>query len=86
MNRILAYYRAKALKANAGRYYDAMVHNCARVSANNGDLAFAVHRRGVFGGPVVEQIQRPGTVQLSESDDCVIVKDGNVYELRRERP
>lgn len=83
MNRIYAYYRAKSLRANADRYYDAMVHNCARVSASNKDLAFAVHHRGIFGGPVIEQITRPEIVQLSETDNCVIVKEGMVYELTR---
>lgn len=85
MKRIKAYYRMKAIEANAGRYFDGIVHNCCRVSANNNGLAFAIHRRGVFGGPVIEQIARPDNVQLSESDDCVIVKDGFVYHLTREQ-
>ena len=72
------------IKANAGRYYDAMVHNCCRVSAANNSLSFAVHHRGIFGGPVIEQITRPEIVQLSETDDCVIVKDGQVYQLKKE--
>ena len=85
MKRIRAYYRAKSMKANTGRYFDGIVHNCCRVSANNNDLAFAIHRVGVFGGPVIEQIQRPENVSLSETDDCVIVKDGFVYHLTREQ-
>lgn len=72
------------MKANTGRYFDGIVHNCCRVSANNNDLAFAIHRVGVFGGPVIEQIARPENVSLSETDDCVIVKDGQVYQLKRE--
>ena len=84
MKRIRAYYRAKSMKANTGRYFDGIVHNCCRVSANNNDLAFAIHRVGVFGGPVIEQIARPENVSLSETDDCVIVKDGQVYQLKRE--
>lgn len=60
MRRIVAYYRSKALKANSGRYFNGIVHNCCRVSAANKELAFVVHRVGVFGGPVIEQIARPG--------------------------
>lgn len=84
MRKILAYYRGKALKANSGRYFDGIVHNCCRISAANNALAFAIHRVGVFGGPVIEQIERPDPVKLSESDDCVIVKDGFVYHLTKE--
>ena len=43
----------------------------------------ADHRVGIFGGPVVEQITRPECVSLSETDRCVIVKDGYVYELTK---
>ena len=60
---------------------DGIVHNCCRVSAANKELAFVVHRVGVFGGPVIEQIARPENVQISETDDCVVVKDGRVYQL-----
>lgn len=84
MRQIYAYYRAKSLKANTGRYFDGIVHNCCRLSAANNTLAFAIHRVGVFGGPVIEQITRPDSVQLSETDDCVIVKDGQVYQLKKE--
>ena len=82
--RIIAFYRGKSIKSNPGRYFDGIVHNCCKVSAANNDLAFAIHRVGVFGGPVIEQIPRPDAVQLSEEDDCVIVKDGYVYYLKRE--
>ena len=84
MKRIIAFYRGKSIKSNTGRYFDGIVHNCCKVSAANNDLAFAIHRVGVFGGPVIEQIARPDDVKLSESDDCVIVKDGFVYHLTKE--
>ena len=76
--------RAVRIKGEVNAYYHGMVHNCARVSAANRSLSFAVHRVGVFGGPLVEQITRPECVSLSETDRCVIVKDGMVYELKRE--
>lgn len=82
---ILAVYnRARRTKKEAELYYEGAVHNCARVSAVNKTLAFAVHRVGVFGGPVIERIERPNIVELSETDRCVIVKDGLAYELKRE--
>ena len=68
--------RAIRIKSEVNAYYHGTVHNCARVSA--------VNKTGIFGGPVVEQITRPDIVQLSEVDKCVIVKDGMVYELKRE--
>lgn len=77
--------RAARIKSEVNAYYYGTVHNCARVSAVNKTLSFAVHRVGIFGGPEVEQITRPEIVQLSETDRCVIVKDGYVYELRREQ-
>ena len=76
--------RAVRIKSEVNAYYHGTVHNCARVSAVNNTLSFAVHRVGIFGGPEVEQITRPDIVQLSEIDKCVIVKDGMVYELKRE--
>lgn len=63
--------------------FDGAVHNCCKVSSNNHQLAFVIHR-SVKGYPRVESLRRPDIVQLSERDDCVIVKDGYVYELRRE--
>ena len=53
MKRIIAFYRGKSIKSNTGRYFDGIVHNCCKVSAANNDLAFAIHRVGVFGGPVI---------------------------------
>ena len=82
--KIRAYYKAKYLGMEADAYFDGVVHNCCRVSAANNSLAFAIHRVGPFGGPVVEQIQRPNDVLLHEKGDYVVVKDGYVYELRKE--
>lgn len=76
--------RAWFIKKEAATYYEGIVHNCARVSANNKSLAFAVHRTGVFHAPRIEPIERPDVVQLSEMDSCVIIKDGVVYELKKE--
>ena len=79
-----AYHRARRIKSETELKFAGTVHNCARVSAVNKSLAFAVHRVGVFGGPVIEQIDRPKVVSLTENDRCVIVSDGYVYELKSE--
>lgn len=63
--------------------FDGVVHNCCKVSSNNHQLAFVIHR-SVKGYPRVESLRRPDIVQLSETDDCVIVKDGYMYELKKE--
>lgn len=75
--------RAIRMRGEVRNYYDGVVHNCCRVSKVNNSLAFAIHKVGVFGGPVIEQIARPDVVQLSEKDKCVVVKDGHAYELGR---
>lgn len=84
MRKLYAIWRAKNLKADTQRRYEATAYHCAKVSKLNHDLAFAVHKVGIFGGPEVEQISRPDAVCLSEKDDCVIVKDGFVYQLKKE--
>lgn len=70
------------LKREASDKFAGVVHNCCNVSSNNHDIAFAV-RRSVLGYPMLEQIERPQEVQISEHDDCVIIKDGYVYELTK---
>ena len=83
MRQLAIYFRAKRVKDDTALRFDGIVHNCCGVSGNNHQLAFIIHREGVFGYPRVEQIQRPQDVTLSESDNCVVVKDGYAYELRR---
>lgn len=74
--------RMSILRKEVEAKFTGVVHNCCNVSANNHDLAFVI-RRSVLGYPMVEQIARPRNVSLSETDNCVIVKDGYVYELTR---
>lgn len=84
IKRLIAYYRAWRISKEVESYFAGTVHNCARVSAVNNALSFVVFRVGVFGGPVVQLIDRPARVALAEDDRCVIVKDGKVYELTQE--
>jgi hypothetical protein len=82
LSKLIAAKRLCYLKREASFKFTGVVHNCCNVSANNHDLAFVI-RRSVLGYPMVEQIARPRNVSLSETDNCVIVKDGYVYELTR---
>lgn len=84
MRKIKSLWRLRLIKADAERYYEATAYHCAKVSAMNRNLAFAVYKVGIFGGPKVEQIARPDNVMLSENDGCVIIKDGFIYRLNRE--
>lgn len=79
----LARNRDEIKRREIAAMFDGIVHNCCRVSGNNHQLAFVIHR-SVKGYPRVESLRRPDIVQLSETDDCVIVKDGYVYELKKE--
>ena len=83
IKKCLAVKRAKAIKREAEMYFHAQVHHCCRVSANNHDIAYLIDRVGIFNGPKVELITRPNEVILSEFEDCVIVKDGYVYEMTK---
>lgn len=75
--------RARKVSKEAKLYFDGVVHNCSRVSRANHALAFAVHKVGIFGGPVIEQIRRPDCITLTEKSNCVIIKDGDIYELKK---
>ena len=83
LKKCLAKKRAKAIKQDAQLYFNSQVHHCCRVSANNHDIAYLIHRVGIFGGPKVELIKRPTEVGISDTDDFVVVRDGYVYELTR---
>lgn len=83
IKKFLAKKRAKAISQEARLYFNAQVHHCCRVSANNHKIAYVIHRVGIFGGPKVDLIDRRDKVVLSETDNCVIVKDGYVYELTK---
>lgn len=74
--------REEYLRADVTRKFNGVLHKCCGISENNHKIAYVVHR-SVLGFPRIEQIERPQEVQLSETDDCVIVKDGVVYELTR---
>ena len=74
--------RAKRVKDLAQTKFDTVVYSCANVSRSNNSLSFVISRTGAFGVPKIEPIQRPDVVILSESNDCVVIKDGKIYELK----
>ena len=76
-----ALLRLRHIKDVAPRLFDGAVHHCARLSALNRSLAFVVIRVKPFGGPKVERIDRPRVISLSETDECIVVRDGHVFEL-----
>lgn len=82
IKRYIAEERAKMRKREIEYCFVGIVHNCCKVSANNHNLSYVVYK-SVQGYPRVESIDRPEVVELSELDNCVIVKDGYVYELTK---
>lgn len=79
----LARQKELAIQKESESHFAGAVHHCCKVSANNHHLAFVVHR-SVRGYPRIEQIKRPDIVCISETDDCVVVKNGKAYEMRKE--
>ncbi len=67
----------------ANAKFDSAVRACANISWNNNSLAYIVSHIGPFGGPVVEQIERPDVVVISETDNYIVVKDGKIYKLTK---
>ena len=83
IKRLFIRYKADQIKTRTQYKFNNTVWDCANISAVNNSLAFAVHKKGVFGYPVVELIKRPENVCLDELDNVVIVKDGYVYEMTK---
>lgn len=85
-NKVKALWRLRRIKSDMPAIFNNAVYHCAKVSALNHTLSFIVHKVGVFGGPMVEQIPRPETIQISESDidQYIIIRDGFIYKLTKE--
>lgn len=74
--------RELIIQRESESHFAGAVHHCCKVSANNHNLAFAIYR-SVHGYPRIEQIKRPDIVCITEIADCVVVKDGYSYELKK---
>ena len=77
--------RAKRIADKARIYFDSAVYNCASISRMNHSLCFMVERIGPFGSPAITLIERPDVVCITEYDNCIILKDGIVCELKMKR-
>jgi hypothetical protein len=84
----------RALKARnrAGRIagkgrdaFAAAVYGCQLVSHYNTGIAFVVRHVGAFGCPEIRPIERPENVTISENDDYVVVRDGEIFELNKRK-
>jgi len=86
MKKIKALWRLSCAKSDAQRFYEATAYHLAKASAVNHDLAYALHKVGIFGGPRIEILDRRylDDVVLHEKENCVIIKDGFIYRLTRE--
>lgn len=82
-SKIRSSIRARRIKISAEEHYNTAVYSCARVSRTNNNLCFIIRRAGVFGGPLIEPIKRPEIVVVTENDNCIIIKDGSIYELHK---
>lgn len=75
--------RAKRIADKARSNFDSVVYSCSDVSRTNHEICFIVRRLLPFGCPAVERISRPDVVVLTEIDNCVVIKDGTIYELNK---
>ena len=85
IKKIIEKWRSDNAKADAERLFNATVYHCARVSRANPSIAFEI-RTGDFGEDNPKIIDRPDVVVLSENEDKVVVRDGVVWSITRERP
>ena len=61
--------------------FNRAAYSCANVSRVNRSLAFVIDRITAFDFPQIQQIKRPDNVVITEKSNCVVVKDGSIYEL-----
>ena len=79
---IIKIARTMRIAKKANDRFDSVVRACAKISETNNELSFLVERIGPFNGPKIETIYRPDVVTIGEYDNCVIVKDGKIYEMK----
>ena len=84
-SRGLAKWRLNSIKIKTRDNFIDTVKACRKLSSEEDPFIYVIHREGVFGGPVVEKAEKPRDVTISESQKCVVVKDGFAYELVKSR-
>lgn len=82
---IIVRQRAQRLVEIGRSNFNRAVCGCADVSRYNPVLCFMVERVGPFGGPKIQWIERPSEVVIFERLNGVIVRDGCVFEMTKER-
>lgn len=85
IKQIIEKWRLDNAKADAERLFNATVYHCARVSRANPSIAFEI-KYGELGEDNPKIIDRPNCVVLQEDEEKVIVRDGIVWSITRERP
>ena len=85
IKQIIEKWRSDNAKADAERLFNATVYHCARVSRANPSIAFEI-KYGELGTDNPKIIDRPDVVVLQEDEEKVIVRDGIVWSITRERP
>ena len=85
IKQIIEKWRSDNAKADAERLFNATVYHCARVSRANPSIAFEI-KYGELGDGNPKIIDRPDVVVLQEDEEKVIVRDGIVWSMTRERP
>ena len=85
VSRGLARWRLDSIRIKTHDNFVDTVKACRLLSSDDDPYIYIIHREGVFGGPVVHKELKPDIVTLSESDKCVVVKDGYSYELVKSR-
>lgn len=80
---IKAKIRASSIKEIALNSYEDILSSCMKVTAVNHSLCFILRKRGIFGGPVIEVVEYPKEVVLSEFDTFVVIRRGIVYKLEK---
>lgn len=85
IRKIIEKWRTDNAKADAERLFNATVYHCARVSRANPSIAFEI-KAGELGEGNPMIIDRPDCVVLREDEDKVIVRDGIVWSITKERP
>lgn len=85
IRKIIEKWRSDNAKADAERLFNATIYHCARVSRANPSIAFEI-KAGELGDGNPMIIDRPDVVVLREDEDKVIVRDGIVWSITKERP
>lgn len=75
-------WNTKKNTSDAKSCYDGMMYHCRKLSAYDHSYAFVFHRNAL-GWPIINQIERPEQIDLSDNDDKVVIRDGFIYSIKK---